>query len=66
MLTRAAEYPLTPLFILGLDPVVPVLLIGVWALRAARSQIALVRAEDDTVAGIVSLDDLLTTLLVPA
>jgi CBS domain containing-hemolysin-like protein len=35
-------------------------------LRAARSQIALVRADDGGMAGIVSLDDLLTTLLVPA
>ncbi|MDP4510551.1 hemolysin family protein [Nonomuraea turcica] len=35
-------------------------------LRAARSQIALIRADDGTTAGIVSLDDLLTTLLVPA
>ncbi|MGI5290271.1 hypothetical protein ACQEVF_44005 [Nonomuraea polychroma] len=35
-------------------------------LRAAPSQIAVIRADDGTVAGIVSLDDLLTTLLVPA
>ncbi|WP_327586771.1 CNNM domain-containing protein [Nonomuraea sp. NBC_00507] len=35
-------------------------------LRAARSQIALIRADDGATAGIVSLDDLLTTLLVPA
>ncbi|TDB95153.1 HlyC/CorC family transporter [Nonomuraea longispora] len=34
-------------------------------LRAARSQIALIRTEDGTIKGIVSLDDLLTTLLVP-
>ncbi|AQZ61800.1 putative integral membrane protein [[Actinomadura] parvosata subsp. kistnae] len=35
-------------------------------LRAARSQIALVRHEDGRVAGLIALDDLLTTLLVPA
>ncbi|NJP96073.1 HlyC/CorC family transporter [Nonomuraea sp. FMUSA5-5] len=35
-------------------------------LRAARGQIALVRHEDGRVAGLIALDDLLTTLLVPA
>lgn len=35
-------------------------------LRAAHSQLALVRAADGTLAGLVSLDDLLTTLLAPA
>ncbi|MGR6918233.1 hemolysin family protein [[Actinomadura] parvosata] len=35
-------------------------------LRAARSQIALVRHEDGRVAGLIALDTLLTTLLVPA
>jgi CBS domain containing-hemolysin-like protein len=33
-------------------------------LRAARSQLALVRTADDTTAGLVSLDALLSTLLV--
>ncbi|MEU0564821.1 CBS domain-containing protein [Nonomuraea sp. NPDC005983] len=35
-------------------------------LRTARSQTALVRAGDGTVAGLITLDDLLTTLLVAA
>lgn len=39
---------------------------AVFALRSAHSQIAIVRAEDGSMLGIVSLDDLLTTLLVPA
>ncbi|MGI5283099.1 hypothetical protein ACQEVF_07165 [Nonomuraea polychroma] len=34
--------------------------------RAARSQVARVHTTDGTWVGIVSLDDLLTTLLVPA
>ena len=39
---------------------------AVSALRAARSQLALVHASDETLIGLVSLDALLTTLLVPA
>ncbi|MFF5207088.1 hemolysin family protein [Streptosporangium sp. NPDC000396] len=35
-------------------------------LRAARSQLAAVRVQDGTLAGLVSLDDLLATLLAPA
>ncbi|MDH2425312.1 CNNM domain-containing protein [Sphaerisporangium sp. TRM90804] len=35
-------------------------------LRAASSQLAVVRAEDGTLAGLVSLDALLSTLLIPA
>ncbi|WP_214322735.1 hemolysin family protein [Nonomuraea sediminis] len=35
-------------------------------LRSAHSQLALAHAEDGTLVGLVSLDDLLTTLLVPA
>ncbi|MEU8108216.1 hemolysin family protein [Nonomuraea muscovyensis] len=39
---------------------------AVATLRAARSQLALVRDGDGELLGLVSLDDLLTTLLVPA
>ncbi|MFG1945392.1 hemolysin family protein [Nonomuraea sp. NPDC048826] len=39
---------------------------AVAALRAGRSQLALVRDDDGRTTGIVSLDDLLATLLVPA
>ncbi|MGW0809669.1 hemolysin family protein [Nonomuraea sp. NPDC002799] len=35
-------------------------------LRAAHSQLALIRTADGTVRGLIALDDLLTTLLVPA
>ncbi|OUC95094.1 hypothetical protein [Streptosporangium minutum] len=35
-------------------------------LRAARSRLALVRAADGALTGVVSLDDLLTALLAPA
>ncbi|MGV9777342.1 hemolysin family protein [Streptosporangium sp. NPDC003464] len=39
---------------------------AVGVLRAAHSQLALVHAADGTLKGMVSLDDLLTTLLIPA
>ncbi|MEO3856433.1 CNNM domain-containing protein [Acrocarpospora sp. B8E8] len=39
---------------------------AVTTLRAAHSQLALVRTADGTLEGLITLDDLLTTLLVPA